>query len=95
MKLIFLKFLSFLSKNEFPYNKNFYGVSYSGFQNINLIKKYKKKIFKKNKKLLEVLIHPGFTNIKEKKLFDKNFYLYHSSKKRKNEYDIAFTKVKV
>ena len=44
------------------------------------------------KKKIEILIHPGFTNINEKNFFKKKYYDFYSSKNRKKEYDLCFSK---
>ena len=70
----------------------FIGIIYSGIQSEETIIKslnYQKKINQKN---IEILIHPGFTNIKEKKFFKKDYFNFYSSKNRKKEYDLCFSK---
>lgn len=90
-----LKFLLIIFLTNF-HNKNikklitkkFTGLLYTGFQNFDSIKKGIR-LNKNSKKPLEILIHPGYTNNKEIKLFKNKYFNYYSSKQRIKEYKIA------
>ena len=76
--------------NNVNYNYNFFGIIYSGFQSknsINQIIRFSKKI--NTKKKLEILVHPGFSNYKERKLFKKNIFKYYISNNRKKEFELT------
>ena len=64
------------------------GLNYTGIQNFNTIGKGIK-LNSSSKKNLEVLIHPGYTNSNEIKIFKKKYYKYYSSSKRLAEFQIA------
>ena len=76
--------------NDINYDYNFFGIIYSGLQSehsINQIIKFYKKI--NTKKKLEILLHPGFSNYNERKLFKKNFYNYYNSNNRIKEFELT------
>ncbi len=88
-KCFIIKFFIYISKSKIDkikYNYNFFGVIYSGLQNDKSLKKIillsKKKT---NKKKIEILLHPGYANSKERKLFKKSFFEYFISQDRKKE----------
>ena len=93
IKFLLIKFLSiFHNKNKKSLiKKNFTGILYTGFQNLNSIIKGIK-INSKNNKTLEVLIHPGYTNYSEFRLFKNRYFNYYSSKNRINEFKLASSK---
>tara|TARA_S200000501_G_C20776040_1_gene722729 strand:+ start:317 stop:1141 length:825 start_codon:yes stop_codon:yes gene_type:complete len=93
IKFLLIKFLSiFHNKNKKTLiKKNFTGILYTGFQNFNSIIKGIK-INSKNDKTLEVLIHPGYTNYSEVRLFKNRYFNYYSSKNRINEFKLASSK---
>ena len=70
----------------------FIGIIYSGIQSEDTIIKSLNSQKKNNEKKIEILIHPGFTNINEKNFFKKKYYDFYSSKNRKKEYDLCFSK---
>jgi predicted glycoside hydrolase/deacetylase ChbG (UPF0249 family) len=69
----------------------FFGLLYSGL--------YNEKILKMNishidmKKETEILIHGGYTNNSERRLFQKEFFDYYTSKSNKAQYRLAFKKI--
>jgi|TARA_B110000444_G_C18827996_1_gene591454 predicted glycoside hydrolase/deacetylase ChbG (UPF0249 family) len=93
IKFSLIKFLSiFHNKNKKTLiKKNFTGLLYTGFQNFNSITKGIRLNLIKNKSL-EVLIHPGYTNYSEIKLFKQRYFGYYSSKKRIDEFKLASSK---
>ncbi len=90
--MMLLKFLSYLINKKRTNSPEFSGIIYSGIQNKKTIIKTIR--FLKNKALkdFEILVHPGFTNSKEKKKFKKEFYAYYNSTNRMIEYNLCFSK---
>jgi len=85
---IFVKLLCFLNK-EFEFNSpKFSGLLYSGMQDSLTINKTLRYFAKRKIKNFEILIHPGFTNTHEKDLFEKNYYNFYISDKRKKEFEL-------
>ncbi len=77
--------------NDIDKNNDFTGLNYTGIQNFETMKKgINLKV--KSKKNLEVLIHPGYTNAKEKKKFSKKYFKYYNSLERLKELQIASSK---
>ena len=73
-------------------SNKFFGIIHSGIQTEETITNILGN-FKKNKKInLEILVHPGFTNRKERKNFKKEYFNFYNSKNRKIEYDLCFFK---
>ena len=70
-KNLLLKIFSLFLKKNIKSFSNFYGIVNTGEQNEKEIFKYLKNY--KNKQNIEILFHPGSTNTKERKYFDKNF----------------------
>ena len=69
----------------------FSGILYSGIQNIETVTKTLS-FFKRNKyKNCEILVHPGYTNKKEKSKFKKNYFNFYNSKNRKKEFNLCFS----
>ncbi len=93
IKFFLIKFLSiFHNENKKTLvKKSFTGLLYTGFQNLNSITKGIK-LNSKNNENLEVLIHPGYTDYSEIKLFKKRYFSYYSSKKRIDEFKLASSK---
>ncbi len=95
LKFVLIKFLIFLSEKKIKkinYNYNFFGIIYSGYQNIKYIQKVIKTRNNSNfKKKIELLLHPGFAIKKEKKIFKNIFFEYYSSKDRKNEFKLTLS----
>ena len=50
--------------------------------------------FFKNKKFTncEILIHPGYSSLKEKSKFDEKYFKFSNSNNRKEEYNLCFLK---
>lgn len=96
IKLIVIKFLWLFNKSKVSKNIhviNFTGIMYSGIQNINSILKgfkFSKRITKKIN--TEILVHPGFSNFREKIFFQKKYFTFYSSINRTFEYDLCFNK---
>ena len=86
LKLGIIKFLNYF--NYIDQNNDFTGLNYTGIQNFKTIGKGIK-LNSSSKKNLEVLIHPGYTNSNEIKIFKKKYYKYYSSSKRLAEFQIA------
>ena len=86
LKLILIKFLNIF--NDIDKTNNFTGINYTGIQNIETIKKGINQYISSDKNI-EVLIHPGYTNIKEKERFNKKYFKYYSSSERLREFEIA------
>ena len=62
-----------------------------GIQNIETIKKGINQ-YENSDGNIEVLIHPGYTNIQEKKKFYKKYFKYYSSLERLKEFEIVSSK---
>lgn len=73
---LIIKLFSFKNKKRSKYF--FKGLILSDMYDEEL---YKKSL-KNTKKNTEILLHPGFTNYKERKLFNRFFFKYYSSKQR-------------
>jgi len=92
-KYLIIKIFIYVSKSKIDkinYEYNFFGLIHSGLQN----KKLLKKVISLNKKnnshrKLEILLHPGYANLSEKKLFKKDFFQYYVSKDRIKEFDMT------
>ena len=93
IKFFLIKFLSIFhnESKKTLVKKSFTGLLYTGFQNLNSITKGIK-LNSKNNENLEVLIHPGYTDYSEIKLFKKRYFSYYSSKKRIDEFKLASSK---
>ena len=89
LKLTLIKFLNIF--NDIDKTNNFTGLNYTGIQNIETIKKGINQYIGSEENI-EVLIHPGYTNIEEKKKFKKKYFKYYSSSERLKEYEIASSK---
>ncbi len=89
IKLSLIKFLNFF--NNIDKNNNFTGLNYTGIQNIETIKKGINQ-YENSDGNIEVLIHPGYTNIQEKKKFYKKYFKYYSSLERLKEFEIVSSK---
>ena len=90
IKFLLISFLrKFHDKSKDELIKStFTGLFYTGFQNFKTIAMGIKKNIK-DSKFLEILIHPGHTNISEINLFKNKYFLYYSSKQRVSEYKLA------
>ena len=89
-------FISYKKIKKINYNYIFFGIIYSGQQNIKYIRKvlkFKKKLNLRNK--IELLLHPGFSSKKEKKFFKKNFFKYYQSNDRKKEFKLTLSLKKI
>ena len=92
-KYLLIKIFIYISRSKIDkikYNYNFFGIIYSGLPNkksLNKIILLNKK--NNNSKKLEILLHPGYATLNEKKLFKKDFFQYYVSKNRIKEFDIA------
>ncbi len=89
IKLIIINFLNYFNKTN--NRNNFTGLNYAGIQNLNTIKKGIN-LNIDSQKILEVLIHPGYTNLKEKKFFDNKYFRYYNSTERFDEFQITSSK---
>tara|TARA_B110000263_G_C15201358_1_gene460804 strand:- start:87 stop:956 length:870 start_codon:yes stop_codon:yes gene_type:complete len=92
IKFILLKYFSHLlinkfKKNQIKYNDFFIGLLDTGHMNVHSIFKGVNSILKNNNHgLIEILIHPGKSSFKEKKLWESHSqHLYYTSKERFNE----------
>ena len=81
-----IKFLNIF--NDIDKTNNFTGLNYTGIQNIETIKKGIGQYISSDKNI-EVLIHPGHTNLKEKEKFNKKYFKYYSSSERLREFEIV------
>ena len=86
LKLTLIKFLNLF--NNVDKTNDFTGLNYTGIQNVETIKKGIN-LNNGSKKNIEVLIHPGYTNLQEKKKFYKKYFRYYSSSERLKEFEIA------
>ncbi len=86
-----IKFFSLINNRLKIYSPKFSGLLYSGIQDEQTLKKSIEYFKKKNIKIFEILIHPGFTTDKEEKNFKKEHFGFYSSQKRKIEYDLCFS----
>ena len=98
-KFFILKFFIFYSIKKIKkikYNFIFFGIIYSGHQNIKYIQKVIniQKYLTKRKKI-ELLFHPGFSLRGEKALFKKKFYNYYSSNFRTKEFYLTYNLKKI
>ncbi len=95
IKFFIIKILIFFSSHKIKkinYDYKFFGIIYSGYQNIKYIHKLLN--LKSNKKLknkIEILLHPGFASKSEKNLFKKSFFEYYSSVKRIKEFNLTLS----
>jgi predicted glycoside hydrolase/deacetylase ChbG (UPF0249 family) len=89
---IFVKVLYYYNKEINLNSPQFTGILYSGVQNIDTIKKTLNFYKRKNYENYEILIHPGYTSLKEKTKFKKEYFNFYSSKNRKTEYKLCFLK---
>ena len=69
----------------------FAGLLYSGMQNIETVKKTLIFFRRKKYKNCEILVHPGYTNKREKLKFKKNYFNFYYSKNRKTEFNLCFS----
>jgi predicted glycoside hydrolase/deacetylase ChbG (UPF0249 family) len=79
-----IKLCSYKNKKKSKYF--FQGLILSDMYDEELLKKS----IKKAKENTEILLHPGFTNYKERKMFNKIFFKYYNSKQRYLEKKILF-----
>ena len=86
-KNLLLKFFSLFLKKKIKSSSHFYGIVNTGEQNEKEIFKYLKNY--KNKQNIEILFHPGSTNTKERKYFDKKFFNYYNSVNRRKEFKLC------
>lgn len=89
---LIVKFLYIINGSPKMSEHKFIGIIYSGIQSEDTIIKSLNSQKKNNEKKIEILIHPGFTDINEKNFFKKKYYDFYSSKNRKKEYDLCFSK---
>lgn len=89
LKLTLIKFLNFF--NNIDKTNDFTGLNYTGIQNVETIKKGIN-LNISSEKNIEVLIHPGYTNMQEEKKFNKKYFKYYSSSERLKEYKIVSSK---
>ena len=88
---ILLKFFNyFLDVSEIS-TKIFIGIVYTGQQTEDTIHKTISPYKKLENRSIELLVHPGFTNKKEIKLFKSKFYKFYSHYNRKREYKLCFS----
>ena len=91
-----LKFFNLFLDQSLLVKKKFIGVIYTGNQTENTI--FKTINFYKNTKntAIELLVHPGFTDKKERILFKKKYFKFYSNSNRKQEYELCFSnKIKI
>lgn len=91
--IIFLKFLTFFFKKKFK-SSFFFGLLYSNMYNKNILLKNikfikKNKLYFKNYKYVEILIHGGHCIKKEKKLFTQKYFNYFYNRQRLIEYKLG------
>jgi predicted glycoside hydrolase/deacetylase ChbG (UPF0249 family) len=95
IKLSLMKVFSYVIQNKIKNKKikilNFTGLVYSGFQDFFSIKLGVKKNYDGCSDI-EILSHPGFTNETEINSFDKKYFDYYSSIKRKEEYNLCLSR---
>lgn len=95
IKLFLIKVFSYVIQNKIKNKKikilNFTGLVYSGFQDYFSIKSGVKKNYNGFNDI-EILTHPGFTNKTEINSFDKKYFDYYSSIKRKEEYNLCLSR---
>ncbi len=87
-----LKICSFFNKKNNHISPKFFGLIHSGLQNERTVTESIKFLKKKNFRSSEILVHPGYTNLKEKKFFKNNYFNFYKSRNRKTEYDLCFSK---
>ena len=91
-----LKFFNIFLDQSLLEKKKFIGLVYTGHQNEDTI--FKTINFYKNNKntAIELLVHPGFTDKKERILFKKKYFKFYSHSNRKQEYEKIFSnKIKI
>jgi len=89
---IIVKIIYNLKKKPKMNSPYFAGLLYSGMQNVETIKKTLIFFRKKKFKNCEILVHPGYTNKKEKSKFKKNYFNFYNSQNRKTEFNLCFSK---
>ena len=87
-----VKFLYNFNKRPKLNAPQFSGILYSGIQSLETVKKTLFFFKSNNYKNCEILIHPGYTNKKEKFKFKKNYFEFYNSKNRKEEFNLCFSK---
>lgn len=95
IKFLLLKFFTYINCSTAKYNSkiSFIGIINTGFQTCNTIISSLNNLKKKNiKNSIEILIHPGHTEIKEKDQFKNHFFKYYFSEERVRENNLAFSK---
>jgi predicted glycoside hydrolase/deacetylase ChbG (UPF0249 family) len=94
LKLVIMNFFSYNAQNKIKDKKikilKFTGLVYSGIQDFLSVKLGVKNNYEKCKDI-EILIHPGFTNKSEINFFNKKYFNYYSSPKRKNEFNLCLS----
>ena len=76
--------------------KKFIGIIYTGNQTEDTI--FKTINYYKNMRntSIELLVHPGFTDEKERILFKKKYYKFYNHSNRRQEYGLCFSsKIKI
>tara|TARA_Y100000591_G_C21835591_1_gene702274 strand:- start:171 stop:992 length:822 start_codon:yes stop_codon:yes gene_type:complete len=87
-----IKFFYFIEGKPKLSNHNFFGIVYSNLQSHENIMKYLNFIRKKKIKKFEILLHSGIGSLAEKKFFRKSNLNFYTSKKRKEEFKLTFSK---
>mgnify|MGYP001158108600 FL=1 len=88
---IILKILSFFKKTDLN-SPQFAGLLYSGMQNKHTIKKSLNFFKNNNYNNCEILVHPGYSSLKEKSKFGEKYFKFYNSINRKKEYNLCFLK---
>lgn len=86
-----LKIFSFFKKTDLN-SPQFAGLLYSGMQDIHTIKKSLNFFKYRNFNNCEILVHPGYSSLKEKSKFSEKYFKFYNSINRKKEYNLCFLK---
>lgn len=70
----------------------FFGINYSNLLSFDLIIRYLNFLNKNKIKHFEILLHPGYTDKNEIKLFKYNYFNFYNSKRRRKEFNLCFSK---
>jgi len=88
---ITLKIMFFFQKTKLN-SPQFAGLLYSGMQNKHTIKKSLNFFKEKNYTNCEILVHPGYSSLKEKSKIEEKFFKFYNSSNRRVEYNLCFLK---
>ena len=86
-----LKFLNLFLDESLLKKKIFIGIIYTGHQTEDTIFKTINYYKNMTNTSIELLVHPGFTDKKERKLFKKKYFKFYNHSNRRREYELCFS----